>query len=179
MDQPRLKWALSGHNLLLKCGWLLAKVDDIDSALDSKGQMWGISSCYLMIAGWFNSSSTASVTSSVYDYIEENGRRYHRFKAGSKYPTTTRHAQCWPPTAYMLPNDEVRPVDNACRTYPGLQRISSLNKIDWISSIIYLCWPWRAHCIWLQLTTSPCTMSWTLQLGLEYGPLNLPVLFHQ
>ncbi|PMD63054.1 S-adenosyl-L-methionine-dependent methyltransferase [Hyaloscypha bicolor E] len=35
-------------------------------------------------------SSTASVRSSVYDYIEENGRRYHRFKEGQ----------------YLLPNDE-------------------------------------------------------------------------
>ncbi|KAI9742701.1 MAG: hypothetical protein M1818_003842 [Claussenomyces sp. TS43310] len=34
--------------------------------------------------------STASLQSSIYEYIEENGRTYHRYKAGS----------------YMLPNDE-------------------------------------------------------------------------
>ncbi|KAN0112548.1 S-adenosyl-L-methionine-dependent methyltransferase [Hyaloscypha variabilis] len=37
-----------------------------------------------------NVSSTASVRSSVYDYIEENGRRYHKYKEGQ----------------YLLPNDE-------------------------------------------------------------------------
>lgn len=35
-------------------------------------------------------SSTASVRSSLFDSIEENGRTYHRYKAGS----------------YFLPNDE-------------------------------------------------------------------------
>ncbi|KAE9370618.1 S-adenosyl-L-methionine-dependent methyltransferase, partial [Stipitochalara longipes BDJ] len=35
-------------------------------------------------------SSKASVRSSLYEYIEENGRKYHRYKAGT----------------YMLPNDE-------------------------------------------------------------------------
>jgi hypothetical protein len=36
-------------------------------------------------------SDTFSVTSSIYDYREENGRTYHRYKDG----------------AYLLPNDEV------------------------------------------------------------------------
>lgn len=37
------------------------------------------------------SSSTMSVTESIYDHIVENGRTYHRYKEGK----------------YMLPNDEV------------------------------------------------------------------------
>jgi hypothetical protein len=39
----------------------------------------------LLTWGVRNSSSTVSVRSSVYDYIEENGRRYHRYKDGSEY----------------------------------------------------------------------------------------------
>jgi hypothetical protein len=32
------------------------------------------------------SSSTQSLRDSIYDYVEENGRRFHRFKQGSKFP---------------------------------------------------------------------------------------------
>ena len=39
-------------------------------------------------------SSTFSTRSSVYDFVEENGRTYHRFKEGK----------------YYLPNDEVSPL---------------------------------------------------------------------
>jgi hypothetical protein len=39
----------------------------------------------LLTKGVKNSSSTVSVRSSIYDYIEENGRRYHRYKDGSEY----------------------------------------------------------------------------------------------
>jgi hypothetical protein len=54
-----------------------------------------------------NSSSTASVRSSVYDYIEENGRRYHKYKEGREYFS---HYQEMDLTRveYLLPNDEVR-----------------------------------------------------------------------
>lgn len=40
-------------------------------------------------------STTQSVRSSIYDYVEENGRTYHRFKEGK----------------YFLPNDEVSPLE--------------------------------------------------------------------
>jgi hypothetical protein len=36
-------------------------------------------------------TSTMSARSSIYDYVEENGRTYHRYKEGK----------------YYLPNDEV------------------------------------------------------------------------
>lgn len=39
-------------------------------------------------------STTQSVRSSLYDFVEENGRTYHRFKEGK----------------YHLPNDEVSPL---------------------------------------------------------------------
>ncbi|TAQ86438.1 hypothetical protein B7494_g5246 [Chlorociboria aeruginascens] len=42
------------------------------------------------IAGVYRADSTVSVRSSIYDFVEENGRTYHRFRDGK----------------YMLPNDE-------------------------------------------------------------------------
>lgn len=39
----------------------------------------------LLIRSETNSSSTVSVRSSIYDHIEENGRRYHKYKDGSEY----------------------------------------------------------------------------------------------
>ncbi|KAE9375862.1 S-adenosyl-L-methionine-dependent methyltransferase [Stipitochalara longipes BDJ] len=53
---------------------------DVDNGDDSDSAVEGLE----------NVSSTDSVRSSVYDYIEENGRRYHKYKEGQ----------------YLLPNDE-------------------------------------------------------------------------
>lgn len=66
----------------------VVKVDsgwDTDSALGSDGQMYGTCRHFLRYCSQFYSSSTVSIRSSLYEYIEENGRRYHRYKAGSKY----------------------------------------------------------------------------------------------
>ena len=44
-------------------------------------------------------SETASLASSILKYREENGRRYHAYKAG----------------AYFLPNDDVRAISSPSR----------------------------------------------------------------
>ncbi len=40
--------------------------------------------CELIMA-YTISASTQSVGASIYDYVEENGHRYHRFKEGSEH----------------------------------------------------------------------------------------------
>ena len=57
--------------------------------------------------------STASVRSSVYETVQENGRTYHRYKEGSKL--FAQAVSCntgpvlvlTPDPEYMLPNDDV------------------------------------------------------------------------
>jgi hypothetical protein len=46
------------------------------------------------------STSTTSLRTSIYQYIEENGRTYHKFKAGK----------------YLLPNDEVSKASDTSRS---------------------------------------------------------------
>jgi hypothetical protein len=68
-------------------------------------------------------SSTFSTSSSVYNFVEENGRTYHRFKEGK----------------YHLPNDEVGHFTNTpsnLLTYHSRSR-----KIGWICNIIYATCP--------------------------------------
>jgi hypothetical protein len=56
-------------------------------------------------------SSTASLSSSIYEYVEENGRTYHKYKDGSKNllaPCLTRAlADDLRITEYHFPNDAV------------------------------------------------------------------------
>lgn len=59
----------------------------------------------------YDRTSTASLRSSIYEHVEENGRTYHRYKQGSKYHFI-HHATHYPNSTaqtveYMLPNDEV------------------------------------------------------------------------
>jgi hypothetical protein len=46
--------------------------------------------------------------SSIFDYIEENGRRYHKYKDGSEYSPLFKTMEITS-VDYLLPNDEVRP----------------------------------------------------------------------
>ena len=49
-----------------------------------------------------------SARSSIYDYVEENGRTYHRYKEGSMLsPSSLKGSWLTRVTEYMLPNDEV------------------------------------------------------------------------
>ena len=61
-----------------------------------------------------SSTSTESLCSSIYDYVKENGRTYHRYKSGSEStnnrPPIHQHIATRLANAlsdYMLPNDEV------------------------------------------------------------------------
>jgi hypothetical protein len=57
-------------------------------------------------------SSSVSATSSVYEFVEEYGRTFHSYKAGSKCTLTVRayhkFAQELTHSEYILPNDIVR-----------------------------------------------------------------------
>ena len=56
----------------------------------------------------YNSSTyTTSLTPSVTDFPEENGRRYHAFRAGSEWTQSPDGGDIADMLGYMLPNDEV------------------------------------------------------------------------
>lgn len=57
--------------------------------------------------------SMMSVRSSVYDYAEENGRTYHRFKEGRKVSLRTVKSPWLTFIEYIMPNDEVSVTDMA------------------------------------------------------------------
>ena len=39
---------------------------------------------FLLIIDGLNRSETASISSSLFEHVEENGRTYHKYKEGSK-----------------------------------------------------------------------------------------------
>lgn len=58
--------------------------------------------------------STKSVNQSIFNFISENGRTYHRYQAGCKCNPICHHryfarADCC--LAYMFPNDQVLDLD--------------------------------------------------------------------
>lgn len=61
-----------------------------------------------------STGSNASVTSSLYEFVEENGRTFHRYKEGSEFALVSHPSggksgpmELTLMTEYFLPNDEV------------------------------------------------------------------------
>lgn len=83
--------------------------------------------------------STNSVRSSVYDFVEENGRTFHRYKEGSKSEFSILFSlMCESRGAdergkeYVLPNDAVRITFLSLKRRAKERMVDRLNKIDWI-----------------------------------------------
>lgn len=77
-----------------------------------------------------NSTSTRSVNSSIYEFVEEFGRTFHRYKEGSKLPSIANRIpfivyHLTPNLEYYLPNDEVSSYYGTCL---GLEEVQVLTR---------------------------------------------------
>ena len=65
------------------------------------------------IGGMTPVPSTLTMQSDIYEFVEENGRTYHRYKEGSKLSNCSCSLLCslWI-LGYMLPNDEVSSISH-------------------------------------------------------------------
>lgn len=80
-----------------------------------------------------NRSDTASVSSSIFEYVEENGRTYHRYKQGSECTFDDYIHSLIIASEYLLPNDlaslQLLSSKRSVLTVHDLRK----NKKDWVS----------------------------------------------
>jgi len=85
------------------------------------------------------STTSMSARSTVYEFVEEHGRTFHRYKAGSESPNQARHTHPTHPTLSFQPNPLDPPIilrspNNYCNHAPNLTERQNLASVCCLQS---------------------------------------------